>query len=209
LTEVPLSIDSGALKLEAVLHLPDATPPLPAVVVCHPHPRYGGDMDNNVVGAIVRGVLAEGMAALAFNFRGVGRSEGAFDGGHGERDDLRAAIVAARARPEIDADRLGLAGYSFGAAMALACAGPGVRAMVFVGLPAGMAAEVAFAALEGEALFLSGDNDAFSTAESLKKIAAPLGERALVEIVAGVDHFWFCQESRVAATVGRFFKGRL
>jgi alpha/beta superfamily hydrolase len=93
--------------------------------------------------------------------------------------------------------------------MALACAGPGVRAMVFVGLPAGMAAEVAFAALEGEALFLSGDNDAFSTAESLKKIAAPLGERALVEIVAGVDHFWFGQESRVAATVGRFFKGRL
>ena len=79
--------------LEAVLDQPalrTATgAPRAAVVFAHPHPQYGGDMYNNVVDAIAEGILAAGIAALRFNFRGVGRSGGSHDNGVGEQDDVR------------------------------------------------------------------------------------------------------------------------
>ena len=93
--------------LEALLHLPDGEPPFPGVVICHPHPQFGGDMYNNVVGALVRAALGVGVAALRFNFRGVGESEGAYDDGNGEPDDVRAALDFMRSQPEIDPKRVG------------------------------------------------------------------------------------------------------
>src|SRR5439155_1037306 len=66
-----VSIESKGPKLEGALHLPEQTP-APGIVVCHPHPLYGGDMRNNVVDAICDMAVAEGVAALRFNFRGLG-----------------------------------------------------------------------------------------------------------------------------------------
>ena len=87
-----LTFQSGDLSLEGVLHLPAVTP-APGVVVCHPHPQYGGDMENNVVVAACDWLADRACAALRFNFRGVGESDGAFDQGAGERDDVRAALA--------------------------------------------------------------------------------------------------------------------
>ena len=103
-------------KLEAELHRPAADPSFRAVVA-HPHPLYGGTMDNGVVMLTVRALVAAGGEALRFNFRGVGGSDGEHDEGRGERLDLSAAIAAMAARQP--ALPLIVAGYSFGAVTTL------------------------------------------------------------------------------------------
>jgi hypothetical protein len=84
------------------------------VVICHPHPLYGGNMYNNVVSAIEDGYAAQGFTTLIFNFRGVGDSKGEYDEGDGEVRDATAAYGALRKQLDDDA-RITLAGYSFGA----------------------------------------------------------------------------------------------
>lgn len=84
------------------------------VVICHPHPLYGGNMHNNVVDAMDRGFSAKGFTTLRFNFRGVGMSEGIHDEGEGEVRDAIASL--AFLKQQIDADAyVMIAGYSFGA----------------------------------------------------------------------------------------------
>lgn len=106
-----VSFPSGDITLEGQLHLPD-TIPASGIVVCHPHPQYGGDMQNNVVEALCETAAANGVGALRFNFRGTGRSEGRYDNGIGEQEDVRAALAYLRDVPEVDAARVALAGYS-------------------------------------------------------------------------------------------------
>jgi alpha/beta superfamily hydrolase len=84
------------------------------VVVCHPHPLYGGNMYNNVVSAIEDGYAAQGFTTLIFNFRGVGNSKGEYDEGDGEVRDATAAYGVLKEHLDNDA-HITLAGYSFGA----------------------------------------------------------------------------------------------
>lgn len=84
------------------------------VVICHPHPLYGGNMYNNVVSAIEDGYSAQGYSTLMFNFRGVGNSQGEYDEGEGEVRDATAAYRYLAKHLDDDA-RMTLAGYSFGA----------------------------------------------------------------------------------------------
>lgn len=103
-------------RLEAILEEP-AGKPLFDVVIAHPHPLYGGTMENATTRILARRLVVAGGRALRFNFRGVGGSDGHFDHGRGELEDLRAAerhLTGPRSeRP------LWLAGYSFGAALVL------------------------------------------------------------------------------------------
>ena len=87
---------SPDLALEAALALPAGASA--GVVVCHPHPLYGGDMDSPVVLAIAQACAEAGLATLRFNFRGVGGSGGAWDEGRSEQDDVRAALAHLQAR---------------------------------------------------------------------------------------------------------------
>ena len=117
-----VAIEADGLKLEGALHLPDGATkgtPSPGVVVAHPHPQYGGDMDNPVVQALCEAALEAGAAVLRFNFRGVGFSEGKYDEGVGEQRDLAAAVDYLRNVPEVDSGRVAVAGYSFGSVVAL------------------------------------------------------------------------------------------
>ena len=115
-----LSVAGPAGTLEAILDLPDAAVPRALGLVCHPHPLHGGTMDHKVVYTLARTFVGLGMAALRFNFRGVGGSEGAYDEGRGETDDAVAAADALRERwPSAD---LVVAGFSFGAVVALRAA---------------------------------------------------------------------------------------
>ncbi|MDD3845154.1 MAG: CocE/NonD family hydrolase [Syntrophorhabdaceae bacterium] len=84
------------------------------VVICHPHPLYGGNMYNNVVSAIEDGYAAQGFTTLIFNFRGVGDSKGEYDEGEGEVHDATAAYQVLKKHLDDDAS-ITLAGYSFGA----------------------------------------------------------------------------------------------
>src|SRR5437867_9801516 len=121
--EQPVSLSVGAdLSLEALLAIPDA--PSAGVVICHPHPLYGGDMDNPVVVRVQEVCAGLGLATLRFNFGGVGGSGGVHGDGVGEQDDVRAALEAlARTR---GGGPTAVAGSSSGgrrAALA-ACGGP-------------------------------------------------------------------------------------
>ena len=83
-------------QLEAILREPPE--PVAAAVVCHPHPRGGGTMNNNVVYRAAKTLVDGGVAALRFNFRGVGSSTGQYDEGVGEEEDVQAALEFLRSR---------------------------------------------------------------------------------------------------------------
>lgn len=100
---------SPAGALEIVVDTPDA-PPRGVAVVCHPHPQQGGTLDNKVAATLARAFVQLGYRAVRLNFRGVGKSEGAWDEGRGEVDDAL-AVVAAQRDPALP---LALAGFSFG-----------------------------------------------------------------------------------------------
>lgn len=113
----PLELKGPAGLLEAELLEPE-TPPVFVATVAHPHPLYGGDMDNHVVDAAATAVERLGGAALRFNFRGTGRSAGRHDAGRGEVDDLAICEQELRRRfPRLP--RFGV-GYSFGAVVTMA-----------------------------------------------------------------------------------------
>src|SRR3954470_19580605 len=108
-------IEGPAGKLEALLNSgqPNATH---SALVCHPHPMFGGTMHNKVVYHAMKALNGFGLPVLRFNFRGAGLSEGAHDEGHGERDDVRAALDWLEREY---ASPVFFAGFSFGAATGL------------------------------------------------------------------------------------------
>lgn len=108
-------------KLECVCDVPEKGDERPAtVVLCHPHPLHGGTMHNKVITIMERAMRELGLRTIRFNFRGVGASEGTFDDGYGETDDLFAITEWVRhSRPD---DDLWLAGFSFGAYVSLRAA---------------------------------------------------------------------------------------
>lgn len=113
-------IDGPSGKLEALLEVPKTGRTGGAAVICHPHPEHGGTLANKVVHTLARAFVARGFAALRFNFRGVGESEGAFDEGRGETEDALAALQEMKNR--YAGASLWVAGFSFGAAIAIRAA---------------------------------------------------------------------------------------
>lgn len=198
---------SGSLRLEGRLTIPAQAEAAAGAVICHPHPLYGGSMDNNVVSAI-SGALAEaGIASLCFNFRGAGRSEGVHDGAQGEIDDALAAFDFLAGLSGVDSRRVGLAGYSFGGAVVLQAA-----------LQRGTIGAVAAVSPHeipalGDAawpwLLLCGSADTLvppdSALQQKKKIAGG-DSAAAVEVIAGADHFWYGYEELLARRVVSFFQ---
>jgi len=118
----PVTLAGPAGALELFVELPeDGVVPLPLVaIVCHPLPTEGGTMHNKVVTMTARALRELGAASVRFNFRGTGSSEGSYDEGRGEVDDLHA--VAAWVRGQRPGDAVWLAGFSFGAYVSLRAA---------------------------------------------------------------------------------------
>ncbi len=114
------SIPGPVGKLESILEKPADAVVTACAVVCHPHPQHGGTMHNKVAHTLARAFVRCGFESLRFNFRGTGRSEGRYDDGNGECDDALAALrwLAGR-RPGLP---VWLAGFSFGAAVAIKAA---------------------------------------------------------------------------------------
>jgi alpha/beta superfamily hydrolase len=198
---------SGDLTLEGVLHLPSSSPSA-AVAVCHPHSLYGGDMHNSVVVTICRAVADRGIAALRFNFRGVGGSEGSFGDGVGERLDATAALAYLRQLPEVDHDRVGVVGYSFGAAVALFAAGAGLGAVVAISTPT-IARGLSEIDVRCPALLVVGEDDQVAPVSRLDSLRPAVGPKAQLAVVPGADHFWRSVENRLAVIVTDFLVNQL
>jgi alpha/beta superfamily hydrolase len=205
LSQTAIRFNSGQLRLEGIAFSPEEVQPDTCVVVCHPHPQYGGDMYNNVVEVIVRAALDCGCRALAFNFRGAGNSEGSFDGGRGEADDVRAALAHASGLEGVS--RTVLAGYSFGAGMAAVAVDDAAAGLALVAAPPSMiGAEAGVRRYAGPVLLVSGSADHISPADALESLAAALPARPRLRIIEGADHFWWGQERELEAELRAFFE---
>ena len=197
----------GQLRLEGIMFKPQSTALLPAVVVCHPHPLYGGTMHNNVTYALAAALSAENICALLFNFRGVGGSTGSFGGGAGEQEDVRAALDYLQSRADIDQSRLGLAGYSFGGGVVLPVACGDSRVAAFA-LISPYAEGGQYESLKGcgkPKLIVGGGNDNLVTPAEVQKYDLMAGEPKVFEMVKGADHFWGGYEDELARIAAAFF----
>jgi alpha/beta superfamily hydrolase len=159
-------------------------------------------MSVPLVQTIARALAEAGISALRFNFRGVGASEGTFDNGRGEVDDVAGALNWLGAQPEVDQERLALVGYSFGAVMALfqAARTELPRVLVLIGLPLGWKLSIPTIGCPS-CLLVVGDKDQFCPLPDLHTLSHEMEGDVKVHVVAGADHFLFGQESEVASIV--------
>ncbi len=172
--------------LDADLWMP-ADPPALAVVCCHPHPQYGGSRHNHVVDAVFRSAIGSGVAALRFDFRGVGRSSGTHAGGVGEQDDVHAAIDHLM---RVGADRVLLSGYSFGADVALSCDHSAVVGWFGVAAPLAVLPVGSMrAGVDDRPVWLAvPEHDQFRTVDDAARLTETWADRR-IEVIPMADHF--------------------
>ena len=199
---------SGDLALEGTLHLPAEEGRFPGVVICHPHPRYGGDMYNVIVATMAQSLCAAGIAALRFNFRGVDLSEGSFDGGNGEIQDAEEALNYLSLSENVDASRVGIAGYSFGAAVAMAAASRSnlAQAIVSIACPSRVFNEMSAQEMLLPKMLILGEHDHDFPAQQFKFMARRYSDPKQVEIIDGADHFFGGHVAQVVGLATSFFE---
>jgi alpha/beta superfamily hydrolase len=205
--KIRVSFPSGELFLEGILTIPKGAGPFPAVIVCHPHPLYGGSMDNNVVSSLSEALTQASFASFKFNFRGVGGSQGEFGQGIGEQEDVAASIPFISTVKKVDSKRIGLAGYSAGAGFALpvGCKDARIKALAAVSPPLAMFDFDFLKDCQKPKLLISGSRDNFTPADQFLEFCQNLTEPKECETVEGADHFWWGYESSLAAKVTAFF----
>jgi len=203
-TELVKLESATGVTLEARWDLAEG--PAGTIVFCHPHPQQGGTMTAPLMHKVTKALVASGFSVLRFNFRGVGRSGGSWDGGPGEIDDVAAAVDHARQR----SDRpLGLAGWSFGAATALAWQARQGDATPYAGIAPPIRTEYAEHLPKPEdlapaaRLFILGDRDQFISVDQLEGFADAAAGTVLV--LKGSDHFFYFREEQVAQAMAEHF----
>lgn len=203
-----MRIPVGAFTLEGEASLRAGAA---AAVVCHPHPAFGGRMDNPLVVALADALAARGCSTVRFNFRGLGGSDGAPTGGAREHEDVAAAVAWAAAR---GAPRVALVGYSFGALVAARAIAEGAPVCAFaaVGFPTTLLGHdpERVACVEralGRStpwLFIGGDQDQFCELDRLRAWVAGR-DRAELQILDGRGHFFTgADEDEVCRRVAEF-----
>jgi len=185
-----LSIAGPVGTLEARLEFPDSeTSPGIFGVACHPHPLYGGTMDNKVTHVLARAMVECGAPAFRFNFRGTGASAGAFDNGRGEADDL--AAVVAEGRRRFPGAALWLGGFSFGAFVALrAAATLAPVKLVAVAPPVARFELGEVAHPDCDWMLAQGDADDVVPPQAVLDWAAKQPRQPSLHVLAGAGHFF-------------------
>ena len=194
MTDRPLrEIEGPAGRLEALLELPElagGAPPRAAVVFAHPHPQQGGTMHTKAVYRATKALARIGCVVLRFNFRGVGRSEGAWDEGRGERDDFRAALDVMAARyPDVE---LWAAGFSFGAWVALSTGAADDRVSLLLGIaPAIDRYDLSMLKVSTKPkFFIHGERDEIIPVRKMYEFYAQLPEPKERVVIDGADHLF-------------------
>jgi alpha/beta superfamily hydrolase len=186
-TRIRVPVPGDGIELEACVG-----PFPPSAVVAPPHPLYGGHRSNPVVTALCEGLSRRGIGALAFNWRGVGASGGRPSGDPGlAMADYAAALAYVKATATAPLPWVA-AGYSFGAATALAVAArdPSIREIVVVAPPVAMLAGVpAPAARACRVTLVAAAYDEFAPLDDLRAVFASVADARIV-VVEGADHFF-------------------
>ena len=171
----------------------DAASPTSAAVITHPHPLYGGDMRNAVVETISKAYRNRGWSTLRFNFRGVGNSEGHFDSGIGEQEDLAEAIAFLKDKGIVDME---LAGYSFGAWVMVLHARRATDHAVpmrFIAPPVAFIDFEPVQPISGLQQVIVGTRDEFTSVDQCKSMAAQWNPHADITVIDQADHFFWHQ----------------
>lgn len=176
-------VDGGAGRIETVIDSPQGEP-RGVALVAHPHPLYGGTLDNKVVQTLARTFVELGYVSLRPNFRGVGGSEGVHDEGRGETEDL--LRVAAHAADAFGRLPLVLAGFSFGAAVQTQVAQHTRPArLVLVGVAVG---RFPSESVPSDSIVIHGERDETVPLAKVLDWARP--QELPVVVVPGADHFF-------------------
>ena len=202
-----ITFSSGDITLEGLLRIPEGNGQFPGVVVCHPHPLYGGDMDNSVVTGIATALVKRHVVAMTFNFRGVGASLGSHDRGVGEVVDALAALEYLENHGSVEAAQLGMAGYSFGASIALYAteASKEVRVVASVACPAPPLNDIVLHQINRPKLFIMGDTDYVVQQGLFKFLVSRFQLPREMELLPRADHLLQGYEAQVGEMVADFF----
>jgi uncharacterized protein len=213
-TETIMFTSADEHRLEGRLAIPDSGPPRGAAVLCHPHPQYGGSMSSKLIPAMQRALTAAGWAALRFNFRGVGRSEGSYDHGVGEVADVIGALVRVR---EVIAEPSAIVGWSFGGLVGLNAAARDGAIACYAGVAppvrralTGKMELPAVAELDGwraRSMIVCGTQDPFCRRGDAEELVRQLPPPSEVRVVEGADHFFTGHVDELCEIVTAFVTG--
>jgi alpha/beta superfamily hydrolase len=187
---------------------PGTDPGAPAAyaVVCHPHPLFGGTLTNKVVHTLARAFTDFGMPSLRFNFRGVGMSAGTHDEGRGEVQDALAAVRYCRERwPHA---RLWLAGFSFGAAVAVRASSEAKPVGLIAVAPAVDRLDIATVVPASPWLVLLGDADEVVSPRRMLEWAQRLRPAPVTQVLAGAGHYFHGRLPELQERVTAFLNQR-
>lgn len=187
MAEEKVFISSGDLRIEGLLE--DLSGDR-GVVITHPHPFYGGEMHNPVVEALVQAFGEAGYTTLRFNFRGVGGSEGEYDGGRGEQEDVKAALSLLEG---LGKSYVFLAGYSFGAWVNFMGLDKyeNVRGLVMISPPVGLLDFKGSLFGSKVKLVITGNNDDIAEPEGVRERVMNWNSEAVLRVIEGADHFYW------------------
>jgi alpha/beta superfamily hydrolase len=179
-------------RLEALLNTGHEDAPY-AVLLCHPHPKGGGTLHNKVVYHAMKTFSSLGLPTLRFNFRSVGLSEGSFDEGRGEQEDVHAALDWLEANLKLP---ILVAGFSFGSYVGLraGCGDARVKGLIALGLPAhAEGRDYTYGFLSHctqPKLFVSGDHDQYGPRPHMEAVFAAASEPKRLVWIEGAEHFF-------------------
>lgn len=200
-------------RLEGRFH-PATQQNAPLAVILHPHPQFGGTMNNQIVYQLYYAFAERGFATLRFNFRGVGRSEGFFDHGQGELADAAAALDWAQSVSP-NSQSCWIAGVSFGAwiAMQLLMRRPEIEGFVAVAPPASRFDFGFLAPCPSSGLFVHGDQDRVAPLKEVMMLIEKLRMQKGIDIehavIPGANHFFEDRVDTLIDQVGQYLDRRL
>jgi uncharacterized protein len=197
-------IRTDEVELEAALWEPLGGPAKGAALLCHPHPLYGGTMNNRVIYRAAKGAVAAGLSALRFNFRGIGSSTGSYGQGMGELKDAVALSGWLQQRhPNLPQACIG---FSFGAwvGLRMACCEPRIKALVGLGLPLNSYDFDFLIDNDKPTLYIIGTQDEFCPRDKMEQFWRRLPPTSAVSWVEGADHFFTRQVEQVQDRVREF-----
>ena len=208
-----IRLKGPAGTLEGLCDVPDGLPIKGTAVICHPHPLFGGTMQNKVVQTLAKAFVQNGWRAIRFNFRGVGESAGVYDEGRGELEDLMHVIAQSQTLAQEDAaagHALALAGFSFGAfvtshAVAQLAGNPNLDKVVLVGTAASRFTVAPVPPeLHEKTLLVHGEVDDTVPLSSVMDWARP--QSLPVTVIPGVEHFFHGQLPLLRNLVSRHLR---
>ncbi len=200
-------------RLEARYHHSE-TPGSPVMLVLHPHPLYGGTMNNKVVYRLYQGFVEQGFSVLRFNFRGVGKSQGKYTDGVGELCDAATALDWLQ-QQNPDMTSCWVAGFSFGSwiALQLLMRRPEIEGFIAVSPPANLYDFTFLSPCPSSGLITMGDKDDVVSEEMVGKLAAKLshqtGTSIQYSVLHGADHYYRNQLEDLSEVVKDYVGGRM